>query len=122
LYSQPDGFKCLQCGRCCREYSGTIQATEKDLERWKAEKRKDILKWVSPVDFGDHIEYDFPIHPATDDDVDRCPFLRKLPNKEVYICRIHNTKPEDCVKFPVSRQHGEDMGCPGIVNVEKYKP
>ena len=112
--SHPDGFKCKQCGKCCQVYADTIQVTEGDLWRWTVEEREDILQWVSTVDFGDHAEYDFPIHPVTDKEVLRCPFLRKLPNKDVYICRIHNTKPEACTKFPISRQQAKDIGCPGV--------
>jgi len=96
-------------------YAGTIRVTEKDLWRWAWEERDDILQWVSTVDLGDRVEYDFPIHPVTDEEVTGCPFLRKLPNKNIYVCRIHDTKPEACAKFPMSRQQAEDVGCPGLV-------
>ncbi len=32
----------------------------------------------------------------------RCPWLRKLPNQEKYICRIYDDRPEDCRVYPVS--------------------
>lgn len=32
----------------------------------------------------------------------RCPWLRKLPNRDKYICRIYNDRPEDCKQYPVS--------------------
>ena len=118
LSLHPDGFKCQQCGKCCQVYVNLIQVTEEDVDRWMVEGREDILKWVSCVDFGDHIEYDFPIDPVTDEDIERCPFLRKLPNKDVYVCRIHNTKPEACTRFPSSEEEGERIGCPGVVNRE----
>ena len=108
------GFKCQQCGKCCQTYIGRFQATEEDIIRWTAESREDILKWVSPVDFGDHVEYDFPIHPVTDDEFGRCPFFKKLPNKDIYICQIHNTKPEACARYPSSQREREE--CPGVAS------
>ena len=32
----------------------------------------------------------------------RCPWLRKLPNQEKYICRIYYDRPDDCKYYPVS--------------------
>ncbi|MCP4544640.1 MAG: YkgJ family cysteine cluster protein [Chloroflexi bacterium] len=116
LFSNSDDFGCQQCGLCCRVFCGTeIEITEKDLSRWEQEDRKDILEWVDFVNFGDHIEIDFPIHPTKNTNVDRCPFLRKLPRKEIYICRINDTKPTGCREFPVNRENAQSINCPGIV-------
>jgi len=59
----------------------------------------------------DYYIYDIWINPKTGDDVLRCPWLRKLPNQDKYICRIHDVKPEHCRKYPRSRQHAEEIGC-----------
>lgn len=32
----------------------------------------------------------------------RCPWLRKLPNQEKYICRIYYDRPDDCKHYPVT--------------------
>ena len=32
----------------------------------------------------------------------RCPWLRKLPNQEKYICRIYHDRPDDCRHYPVN--------------------
>jgi Fe-S-cluster containining protein len=48
------------------------------------------------------------------DDVKRCPLLRKLPNQEKYICRIHDLKPEHCRAYPRSRKHAQKTGCKGF--------
>ena len=31
----------------------------------------------------------------------RCPWLRKLPGQEKYICRIYYDRPDDCKHYPV---------------------
>lgn len=33
--------------------------------------------------------------------MDRCPWLRKLPGQQKYICRIYDDRPEDCRHYPV---------------------
>ena len=58
--------------------------------------------------------YDIWISPRTGDDVERCPWLRKLPGRNRYICRIHDAKPEHCRIYPQSREHAEKTGCPGF--------
>lgn len=32
----------------------------------------------------------------------RCPWLKKLPNQEKYICRIYYDRPDDCKYYPVT--------------------
>ena len=50
---------------------------------WHKAGREDILDWVDPIQLGnDHFVYDIWINPVTGDDVQRCPWLRKLPNRE----------------------------------------
>jgi len=110
----PEDFKCKQCGHCCLNLDGFATcASEADVRRWEAEGRVDILEWVDPVDFGDHVEYDIWVNPRTEDDVARCPWLRKVRGANRYTCRIHDTKPELCANYPVSRDHAARTGCPG---------
>jgi Fe-S-cluster containining protein len=32
----------------------------------------------------------------------RCPWLRKLPGQDKYICRIYYNRPDDCKHYPVT--------------------
>ena len=73
------------------------------------------MEWVDPISVGeDQFVYDIWISPRTEDDVARCPWLRKLPGKEKYICRIHDVKPVHCRRYPQSREHAEETGCKGL--------
>jgi len=111
------GFNCKQCGNCCLNLSGTIDvcATEEDIKLWEEKDRTDILEWVDVILLGeDHCVYDIWIRPRTGDDLQRCPWLRKLPNQDKYICRIQDMKPEHCRNYPLSREHAENTGCPGF--------
>lgn len=111
----PDGFTCKQCGNCCLNLDGfSTCASEADVRRWEAAGRVDILEWVDPVNFGYHWEYDIWINPRTEDDVSRCPWLRKVRGENKYTCRIHDVKPDLCRNYPLSREHAERTGCIGF--------
>jgi Fe-S-cluster containining protein len=92
-------------------------ATEEDIDLWEIEGRDDILEWVGFIPLGDEYIYDLWIDPQTDDDVTRCPWLKKLSKQNKYICCIHDVKPHHCRVYPKSKQHAEETGCPGF-NVE----
>ncbi len=111
-----DGFKCKQCGHCCLDLSDAFCTcvSEEDVQKWVDEGRDDILQWVVPIVLEGEQIYDIWISPRTGDDVERCPWLRKLPGKNRYICRIHDAKPEHCRIYPQSREHAEKTGCPGF--------
>jgi Fe-S-cluster containining protein len=110
--TEMEKFKCVRCGHCCLDLSDAYQTSvpETDLKRWKREQRFDILEWVGPFEGMDEIW----ISPKTGEYVNRCPWLRKLPRKSEYICRIHETKPEKCRNFPKSKRHALDNGCKGF--------
>ncbi len=109
-------FKCKQCGQCCLNLldAFTTCATDADFQMWEREGRYDILEWVDTIQLGDHCIHDIWISPVTHDDVKRCPWLRKLPNQDKYVCRIHDMKPEHCRNYPKSREHALETGCPGF--------
>jgi len=70
---------------------------------------------VNSIQLGkEHYIHDIWISPKTGDDVSRWPWLRKLPKQDKYICRIHDLKPEHCIKYPKSREHDEKTGCRGF--------
>jgi len=112
----PEDFKCKQCGSCCLNLTGAFcnSASEDDVHRWAEDGRNDILEWVVPIVLEGEQIYDIWISPRTGDDVERCPWLRKLPGKDEYICRIQDTKPVHCRMYPQSREHAEETGCPGF--------
>ena len=112
----PKGFKCIQCGQCCLNLLDSFQtsATDQDIKMWDSEGRDDILEWVDPIHVGgNQYVYDIWISPVTGEDVQRCPWLRKLPNQDKYICRIHDVKPEHCRNYPKSKKHAQKTGCRG---------
>ncbi len=42
------------------------------------------------------------MNPATGKQMELCPWLRKLPNQNKYICDIYYDRPDDCKYYPVS--------------------
>ena len=110
----PKGFKCIQCGNCCLNLNDAISvcATEEDIQLWRTEGREDILEWVSFITAGGQfIAADIWINPKTGEEAIRCPWLRKIPNKSKYICRIQDLKPKHCREYPQSKEHAEETGC-----------
>ena len=84
---------CNQCGKCCTLYSdGGLSASESDIERWET-YRPEISEYVR----GGKIW----ISPVTGEQMVRCPWLRKLPKQNKYICRIYFDRPDDCKYYPV---------------------
>jgi Fe-S-cluster containining protein len=100
---RPPGFRCVQCGACCRAY---VQVTERDLLRWAGLGRHDIMRAVSPVEGW--------IEPRTREGEAACPFLRGGPRPGTYVCRIYDVRPEACRRFPASREQAERVGCQGL--------
>lgn len=113
----PKDFKCKQCGNCCLNLNDAFQTSvsDEDIAMWREKGRFDILAWVDPIPVGDgNYVYDIWINPKTGDDVWRCPWLRKLPKQDKYICRIQNVKPEHCRKYPNSKKHADETECRGF--------
>lgn len=113
-------FTCIQCGNCCLNLGDAFQTSvsDEDIAMWRTKGRFDILEWVHPIPLGEgHYIYDIWISPKTGDDVSRCPWLRKVPKQDKYICRIHDVKPEHCRKYPKSRTHAEETGCKGFESI-----
>ena len=112
IETEMEKFDCIQCGHCCLELPDAYQASvpDSDVLRWERENRYDILE---RVDLFAGLN-DIWISPKSGEPVNRCPWLRKLPKKDKYICRIHETKPEHCRKFPKSKRHALENGCKGF--------
>ena len=85
---------CNQCGKCCIHYGdGGLSAEDNEIDWWETYRPK-IFSYVS----GGKIW----ISPITGKQMVRCPWLRKLPNQEKYICRIYYDRPNDCRYYPVT--------------------
>lgn len=124
IETEMEKFQCTQCGNCCRDLSDAFQTTvdTEDITRWRSEGRWDILQWVEIYDFaGEEVFGDIWISPNTGDDVNRCPWLRKLPRQEKYKCRIQNTKPTHCRNYPKSKKHALTTGCKGFGDDLKFE-
>ena len=84
---------CNQCGKCCTLYGGDgLSASASEIEWWET-YRPDIARYIS----GEKIW----ISPVTGKQMMRCPWLRKLPNQNKFICRIYYDRPDDCKYYPV---------------------
>ena len=85
---------CNQCGKCCTHYGGGgLSATADEIEWWETH-RPDIARYVRDGEIW--------ISPDTGKLLTRCPWLRKLPNQEKYICKIYLERPDDCKYYPVN--------------------
>jgi Fe-S-cluster containining protein len=106
-------FECKQCGYCCLNLNAHYTCVgEDDIRLWEKAGRTDILEWVYYLPIGrDDFVYDIWFNPKTGEEVRRCPWLRKLPKKNKYVCRIHDVKPRLCREYPKSRRHAEESGC-----------
>ena len=86
--------ECNQCGKCCTKYSdGGLSASASEIEYWE-NFRPDIYSYVS----GGNIW----ISPDTGEQIKLCPWLRKLPNQNRYMCDIYYDRPDDCKYYPVT--------------------
>lgn len=89
---------CTRCGKCCTNpnYMGTLEATGDDVKRWRREGRDDILAWVGILGPEDNPYGDLWISERTGMEAQRCPFVRKDPNRPTYRCTIYETRPHVC--------------------------
>ena len=109
-------FACRQCGQCCRDLDYHAEVTDEDVARWRALGRDDILDWVGVTGRPDGGEtYQIWVTPGANRFAAPCPFLRKVPTSNRWVCRIHDVKPRICRNYPVSRKHARMTGCPGFI-------
>lgn len=119
-------FICHRCGKCCDWGGPSLSATKNDIKRWKKEGREDILRYVEFIRVKacpkckkgfppnekicnicgvklrwETIVTDLWFDPVTGEELQRCPFLRKVRNRSEYRCKIHETKPETCRDSPI---------------------
>jgi len=95
--------RCQQCGKCCLANVFSF-STEKDLERWKQEKRDDILHVMEhwqPIWAGDHL-----ISAGSGMYLHGCPFLKYMEDHTA--CSIYETRPKICRDY----EPGSSRICP----------
>ncbi len=92
---------CNQCGKCCTKYAnGGLSATASEIELWEVFK-PEISNYVDSGNIW--------ISPVTGKLLERCPWLRQMPNQNKYTCDIYYDRPDDCKSYPVSiKQMAED--------------
>jgi len=106
-------IECQQCGKCCIDLVEAAENTlsEDDVQPWIDMGRKDIMAWTVPIDDGDPEKwYKVWFSPRTGKQADRCPWIRKLPNKDKYICRINDVKPSHCRAFKPGSKIAKEIG------------
>lgn len=108
-------IQCNQCGKCCLKYGGGRlgSVSQSEMDCWEA-NRPEVLDYV--------VHSDMWVSPRTGEELARCPWLRKLPNREKYKCRIHEVHPEACNGYPVNIQQMIDDGCEMIEEDDLLKP
>jgi Fe-S-cluster containining protein len=86
--------ECNQCGKCCTRYGGGgLSASASEIAWWET-FRPNIFDYVSGGEIW--------VSPVTGKQMKRCPWLRKLPKQNKYICRIYHDRPDDCRHYPVT--------------------
>jgi tetratricopeptide (TPR) repeat protein/Fe-S-cluster containining protein len=94
----PENFSCEQCGKCCTKtlWAGHLDTrlVWEDVQRWRAQNRQDILKYVLAFEGlgGDIIDL------KNNKFLSKCPFIKRENAK--YACAIHDTKPFVCKITP----------------------
>ncbi len=86
------GASCLRCGICCDLFGHTISATGRDLQRWRAAGREDLIAMAGE-------DGTLWIGPATGERLDHCPWVRRGEDL-CAVCSIHELKPEICRGYP----------------------
>lgn len=85
---------CNQCGKCCTKYSnGDLSASASEIESWDS-YRPEIYRYVNDGKIW--------MNPDTGEQIELCPWLKKLPHQNKYTCDIYYDRPDDCRFYPVT--------------------
>ena len=86
--------ECNSCGKCCIKYSnGGLSTSDIELEYWEV-FRPDISRYVCDGNIW--------MNPNSGEQIERCPWLRKVPNSKILTCDIYHDRPDDCRFYPVT--------------------
>ena len=110
-----EDFNCRQCGRCCQILKYHDGCTVENYRNWERLGRTDIMEWVNPItQNGEIVSCRIWVRPGTHHYAEVCPWLRKIPDRNRYECRIHDVRPEICRQYPGTKKHAEMTGCIGF--------
>ncbi len=98
------GFTCVRCGRCCQSYTQTLLASREDIQRWRDQKRWDILRHVSLQEANGSLFGEIWMDPSTGKELPVCPFLKPASRGRLAFCSIHATRPRVCRDY-LCRKH-----------------
>ena len=105
---------CNQCGKCCTKYSnGGLSASSSEIDLWEV-FRPEIANFVR--------EGNIWMDPDTGKQLELCPWLRKLPDQEMYICDIYYDRPDDCKHYPVTIEQMINDDCEMLEAKDLAKP
>lgn len=105
---------CNQCGKCCVKYSnGGLSASTSEIELWEIFK-PGIYQYVRDGKIW--------VDPQTGEQIERCPWLRKIPNQEKYTCDIYYDRPDDCKHYPVTIEQMVTDECEMLEGHDRAKP
>ena len=105
---------CSQCGKCCVKYSnGGLSASTSEIELWEIFK-PDIYQYVRDGKIW--------VDPQTGEQIERCPWLRKTLNQEIYTCDIYYDRPDDCKHYPVTIEQMVKDECEMLEANDRAKP
>jgi len=86
--------ECNLCGKCCTKYSNDgLTASTDEIRLWDI-YRPDIYQYVSKGKIW--------MDPDTGKQLELCPWLRKVPNDNKFLCAIYFDRPDDCKYYPVT--------------------
>ena len=106
--------ECNSCGKCCVKYSnGRLSASEYEIEYWEVFTPK-IARYVSDGKIW--------MDPETGEQIELCPWLRKVPNQNKVSCDIYADRPDDCRYYPVTIAEMINDGCEMIEEKDLKNP
>lgn len=86
-------------------------------------RREDILDWVALIPIDNNVfAYDIRLHPKTGSDVERCPWLQRLPGKNKYVCRIHKVKPTYVKNIQNQKSMLRKLDAMGLKDNHEFRP
>jgi Fe-S-cluster containining protein len=62
------------------------------------------------------------MNPDTNTQLERCPWLRRMPNQDKYTCDIYFDRPDDCKFYPVTINQMREDGCEMLEVKDLAKP
>ena len=118
LHMDMEGFRCRQCGACCRALNYRHEISDADYTRWKLMGRFDIMERVAVITRrGRAVSRAAWVEPGTLRFAEVCPWLVPAGpegRQKRWICRIHGVKPAICREYPGTKKHARMTSCRGF--------